>query len=227
LNLGGIKRKLLTVGEHETFSQIEKIVELAEKANSVTAQMLEKFRDSSSMQEENQQIKVLEKEGDEASFKIRQDLLEGAVSPNILDNLRETVELADTMLDDYYQISRELMRARNTDPTGSLGEELTEFDSRFSNMLEVNGKAMGVLRRLLSASSIDEIIQLRTQIEEFEERGDDVKDGGFDKLYGLASRINYLQFIHYSELLHKFDDILDGCEDISDLVLSIVASISK
>jgi uncharacterized protein Yka (UPF0111/DUF47 family) len=50
---------------------------------------------------------------------------------------------------------------------------------------------------------------------------------GFDKLYTKASRLHFLQFYHYSELLHKSDDVLDGCEDLSDLIVSIVTSILK
>ena len=77
----------------------------------------------------------------------------------------------------------------------------------------------------LLASDMSEILQLRREIEELEGQGDEIKDKGFDVLYHEAPHIHYLQFYHYSELLHKFDDILDGCEDLSDLVLSVITSI--
>jgi uncharacterized protein len=227
LNFGIIKKKLLTVGERDTFLQIEKIIGLAIKANTVTARMVNKCHSSDSLLEESQQIRLLEKEGDETSFKIREDIVEGAISPNILDNLLECVELADTVLDNHYYISRELNRMKTATSDASLSPQLLEFDSVFAKMLGIAGEAMVVLQKLLTESNIDRIVELRRQIESLEEQGDDVKDGGFDKLYNLAQRINYLQFVHYSELLHKLDDILDGCEDISDLILSIVASISK
>ena len=70
-------------------------------------------------------------------------------------------------------------------------------------------------------------MQLRKEIETLEEQGDDVKDMGFDRLYRITPTLQYLQFSHYSELLHKCDDVLDTCEDFSDLIVSIVTSITK
>ena len=39
--------------------------------------------------------------------------------------------------------------------------------------------------------------------------------------------MHFLHFYHYSEMLHKSDDILDTCEDFSDIIVSIVTSILK
>jgi uncharacterized protein Yka (UPF0111/DUF47 family) len=83
------------------------------------------------------------------------------------------------------------------------------------------------VKRLLATSSLTEMIEVRKQIEALEEQGDDLKDAGFDKLYANAPEMYYLQFFHYSELLHKLDDILDACEDLSDTIVSIVNSILK
>ncbi len=79
----------------------------------------------------------------------------------------------------------------------------------------------------MKSSNIQEILELRKEIEELEEEGDEIKDAGFDNLYGLAPKLHYLQFYHYSELLHKCDDLLDSCEDFSDLLVSAVTSILK
>ena len=72
-----------------------------------------------------------------------------------------------------------------------------------------------------------EILELRKEIETLEEQGDDVKDAGFDSLYAIAPKLHYLEFHHYSELLHKCDDLLDSCEDFADLIVSVVTSILK
>jgi uncharacterized protein Yka (UPF0111/DUF47 family) len=74
---------------------------------------------------------------------------------------------------------------------------------------------------------MSKILQTRKEIEDIEERGDDIKDQGFDRLYSIASKLNFLEFYHYQELLHKCDDILDSCEDFSDLIVSVVTSILK
>jgi len=102
-----------------------------------------------------------------------------------------------------------------------------EWIAIFMNMLHLADKALVKVQKILSVSDLSEILQLRKEIEALEQQGDEIKDRGFDVLYHEAPRMHYLQFNHYSELLHKFDDILDGCEDLSDLVLSIITSILK
>ena len=88
-------------------------------------------------------------------------------------------------------------------------------------------KALVKVKQALLVSDLNDILQLRKEIEALEQQGDEIKDRGFDVLYHEAPHMHYLQFYHYSELLHKFDDILDGCEDLSDLVLSVITSILK
>ena len=68
---------------------------------------------------------------------------------------------------------------------------------------------------------------MRKEIESIEEQGDDIKDQGFDRLYSITPKLHYLEFHHYQELLHKCDDILDSCEDFSDLIVSVVTAILK
>ena len=103
----------------------------------------------------------------------------------------------------------------------------SEWIPLFEKMLTLAGKAILNVQKLLAASSLTEMVEIRKEIETLEEQGDDIKDGGFDKLYAQAPKLHYIQFFHYSELLHKIDDILDACEDLSDLIVSIVNSILK
>jgi uncharacterized protein Yka (UPF0111/DUF47 family) len=102
-----------------------------------------------------------------------------------------------------------------------------DWDSVYEIILALAEKSQLKLKQALSSSNITEILELRKEIEALEEQGDDVKDSGFDRLYALTSNMHYLQFYHYSELLHKCDDILDSCEDFSDLIVSVVTSILK
>ena len=68
---------------------------------------------------------------------------------------------------------------------------------------------------------------LNKEIESIEEEGDDIKDSAFDKLYHFAPELQFLQFFHYSEMLHKCDDLLDNSEDLADIIVSIITSILK
>ena len=94
-------------------------------------------------------------------------------------------------------------------------------------MLDLANVALSKLEKLLSASDVREILEMRKEIEDLEEKGDTIKDTAFDKLYATSPRLNYLQFYHYSEVLHLCDDILDASEDFSDSIVSVVTSILK
>ena len=101
------------------------------------------------------------------------------------------------------------------------------FQSQLNEPLDLSEDAMKALKRLLSTSSIEDMQSIRLEIEAIEEKGDNVKDACFDKLYFMAPEMHYLQFMHITELVHKLDDILDSCEDISDMILAVSTSISK
>ena len=103
----------------------------------------------------------------------------------------------------------------------------TEWAKFYQDMLSLADQSLLKLRQMLSTGSVSGILQLRKDIEYLEEQGDDIKDTGFDKLYHIANRLHFLQFYHYSEMLHKCDDILDNSEDLADTIVSTVTSILK
>jgi hypothetical protein len=226
LILGNIKRGLV-VGEKNIFHELSEILDLAVEANVIMTQMLLEGYEGKPLSEAMQAIRLLEKKSDDTAFKVSEDITSGAVSPNVLDDLLESVQLADTILDTYYNLSRELNRMAKAEFAGEEVNYKTGWAPIFEKMLSLAGKAIIEVKRLLATSSLTEMIEVRKQIEALEEQGDDVKDAGFDKLYTNATEMHYLQFFHYSELLHKLDDILDACEDLSDTIVSIVNSILK
>ena len=168
----------------------------------------------------------LEKKSDDIAFKISEDITSGAISPNIIDDLLKSVQVADDIVDLYYYLSRELDRMAKV---YSAGFEMKRpgWDSVYVNILALAETSLLKLKQALSSSNVTEILELRKEIEALEEQGDELKDGGFDRLYNMTPNLHYLQFFHYSELLHKCDDVLDSCEDLSDLIVSVVTSILK
>ena len=167
----------------------------------------------------------MEKKSDEIAFKISEDITSGAISPNIIDNLLNCVQTADDIIDTYYYISRELNRMARAYSVGF--QEHADWDSVYENMLALAEKSLLSLKQALSSSDISEILRIRKEVEDIEEHGDDIKDQGFDRLYSIAPKLHFLEFYHFQELLHKCDDILDSCEDFSDLIVSVVTSILK
>jgi hypothetical protein len=220
-------RSIFVVGEKNMFGELAQIIAIAEEANAVLSETLSEDQNEVMLDKGMQAIRLLEKKSDNIAFKVSEDITTGAVSPNILDNLLESVHIADDIVDIYYYQSRELLRMYKAKFPYSEALEEKEWFSLFKGMLDLADKAFSKVKQILSISDLTRMLELRKEIEALEEQGDEIKDKGLDLLYYQAPDMHYLQFYHYGELLHKFDDILDSCEDLSDLLVSIITSILK
>ena len=220
-------KRALVIGEENIFGELSQIITIASEANTKLNGMLSDCKNEQCLDEGMQAIKILENQSDQVAFKVGEDITTGAVSPNILENLLECVHVADDIVDTYYYQAREMSRMYKAKFPYSEDLQDAEWIATFKSMLELAEKALAKVHRILLNSDMSEILNLRREIEALEQQGDEIKDKGFDVLYHEAPHMHYLQFTHYSELLHKFDDILDGCEDLSDLVLSVITSILK
>lgn len=220
-------RYTLVVGEKNIFRKLSQIVALATEANSILKGMLSDCKNGECLDSGMQKIRILENKSDEIAFEVNEDITTGAVSPNAMEHLLECVRVADDIVDAYYYQSRELCRMHQARFPYAEEVQDVEWISVFESLLELADKALCKVMEILSIADLNKILQLRREIETLERKGDDIKDKGFDTLYREAPNMHFLQFYHYSELLHKFDDILDCCEDLSDLVLSIITSILK
>jgi len=231
LNLNRLKG-LLVIGERKSFREIIEMVEIARKSNAIMIVMMSELK-LGDLVLKMQDLKALEKKSDEIAFMIKGHITKGAINPTVIDNLLNCVEVADSLVDDYYIASRELWRMANVEFDNNLlvrlpnSNRVPELDTALVKMLEKADSVFAILKRLLEAADSKEIMKLRHDIELGEEESDNVKDNAFDRLYSLAPTMHYLRFSHYSELLHRFDDILDGCEDLADLVVSVMVSISS
>jgi uncharacterized protein Yka (UPF0111/DUF47 family) len=214
------------VGEKNIFSQLTQIFSIAIEANTILTNMFKMGYKEKELTIAMHAMQVLEKKSDEIAFKTSEDITGGAISPNIIDNLLNCVQTADDIIDTYYYISRELNRMARAYSVG-FQEHYADWDSVYENMLTLAEKSLLSLKQAMSSSDISEILRMRKEVEDTEEQGDDIKDQGFDRLYRIAPKLHFLEFYHYQELLHKCDDILDSCEDFSDLIVSVVTSILK
>jgi uncharacterized protein Yka (UPF0111/DUF47 family) len=219
-------RGILVVGEKNIFIELIQIINIGIEANTLVSSMYSLDFKGKDVTEAMHTMQSLEKKSDEIAFKISEDITSGAISPNIIDDLLKSVQVADDIVDLYYYLSREIERMAKV---YAVGFELKRpgWDSVYVNILALAEKSLLNLKQALSSSSVTEILGLRKEIEALEQQGDDIKDVGFDRLYNMTPNLHYLQFYHYSELLHKCDDVLDSCEDLSDLIVSVVTSILK
>jgi hypothetical protein len=216
----------LVVGEKNIFGELTQIVAIAAEANTLVLNMFKMDYREKELIEAMYTVQSLEKKSDDVAFKISENVTSGAISPNIIDNLLECVQTADDIVDLYLYLSRELDRMAKAYSAG-FDTHRADKDSVYENLLALAEKSLSKLKQALTSSKVSEILELRKEIEALEEDGDDIKNTGFDRLYTMAPKLHYLEFNHYSELLHKCDDILDACEDLSDLIVSVVTSILK
>lgn len=218
-------KRFLIVGEKGVFRGMSEIIGLAKKANEIIAGIVKDDYMVKPFKEEIQTVSAIEKESDDLAFRISEEITGGAISPNIIDELLESVQHADNIVDDYHNLGRELGRMSCVILDNCQIDH--EWNDLFSSMLDLADGALSKLQKLLTASDIKEILEMRKEIEDLEEKGDSIKDAGFDKLYATSPKLNYLQFYHYSEVLHLCDDILDAAEDFSDSIVSVVTSMLK
>jgi uncharacterized protein Yka (UPF0111/DUF47 family) len=218
---------ILVLGERNIFGELSQVVSVAAQANTILKSMFNNSGDKQVLTKQMHDIRDLEKKSDEIAFRLSEDITAGAISPNLIDNLIESTHLADNIVDTIFYLSRELSRIAKANTSDVLVHKEAEWAEVYTQMLSLSNQTLSKLQQMLSANNVPQILQLRKEIETLEEQGDDIKDAGFDKLYSVASGLHFLQFYHFSEMLHKTDDILDGCEDLSDVIVSIVTSILK
>ena len=218
---------IFVIGEKDVFKDVSKIVTVACEANVILKDMLKEDYGELALAKEMEAVRTLEKKSDKIAFEISEEVTSGAISPNIIDSLLDCVSKADDIVDLYYYISREMTRMSKSHSLDLKAHQEAVWKTIYDSIFTLAEASLKKLEKMLSASSELEMMRLRREIEDLEEQGDEIKDDGFDKLYSLSPKITYLQFYHYSELLHKCDDILDSCEDLSQLVVSIVTSILK
>jgi len=218
---------ILVLGERNVFGELNQIISIGSQANAILKVMFKDCCNKQALTANMHDVRALEKQSDEIAFKLNEDITSGAISPNLIDDLIESTHLADNIVDTIFYLSRELSRMSKANITDLQVHEEVEWAGVYLRLLDLVDQSLPKLKLMLSTGNISQILELRKEIETIEETGDDIKDAGFDKLYSMASDLHFLQFYHYSEMLHKSDDILDTCEDLSDVLVSIVTSILK
>jgi len=216
-----MKIRFLVAGEEGIFERLKALADMArEETPLAIALFQERLADRSVLQG----MKALEKQSDELTFRLSEDIMEGAINPAVLRDLLHVTDLMDRIFDDYYFLAREVNR---TVISGIALPMLDKMTKLFIGMVSLADKQLEALGKLLEANSMDEVKSYRKEIEKLEEDGDELKDSGFDDMYENRKLFDYFSFQHYTEVLTKMDDIQDGVEDMSDLILAIANTISR
>ena len=216
-----MKIRFLVAGEKGVF---ERLKAMADKAREETPLAVRLFQERLADMGVLEGMRALEKQSDELTFKLSEDIMNGAINPAVLRDLLHVTDLMDGVFDDYYFVAREVNRTVASEIELPMLDKMTEI---FVSMVGLADKQLEAFGKLLEADGMDEVRSLRKDIEKLEEEGDELKDSGFDQMYENRKLFDYLSFQHYTEVLRKLDDVQDGVEDMSDLVLAIANTISR
>ena len=223
----GFLRRLLVLGERQALQDLKAYTDLAQKATDILSSQL--LQPSTEQEESVGKIRAIEKQGDDLTMSLKSDITQGAINSTLLGHLLNLVETCDDILDKTLYLSREVYRMShflhlNPELAGYVKDEAY---TKFSRMLDYNKKALTNLQNMLNANDLEHLKTERKAIESLEEVVDDIKDDLIDQVYVDAKGLHYLVFTHVMNTVHRIDDLLDDCEDASDLVMTISNSVNR
>jgi len=207
----GILERILEGSEERIILKFNKIVDIGLDASKALEKVIEKS-------DKIDRIRSLEKNSDNVAFEIANEITSGGIAPNLIDTLLELVDKEDNIIDSMYNLAREFHRykIRNKRLDKYIRGKLIEMN-------ELASEALKIMKKMQKSEKLEEIRHYRREIESLEEKGDDIKDGLFDLAY--SNILDFKSFYHIIELAHQADDVLDNCEDSSDIFFTIMSSI--
>ncbi len=219
-------KKLLVVGEKNLLSRLSDYPKMGIESSKNLIEMLS--AQDKNIELYNQTIRSIEKKGDELDIDFRHEVTSGAISSSLMDNILALIEKCDDILDKTYFVSREINRFKlNYIVKDREKDIITKTNVSFIQILNENIDALEYVYSILNENDLAKMRQDRRNIEKIEEDVDELKDGVIDYTYKMSENMSYLVFEHLNTLAHKLDDLLDDCEDISDLVFTIMLSVTS
>ncbi|MEM0155460.1 MAG: DUF47 family protein [Thermoplasmataceae archaeon] len=221
----GFLKKIMVVGEKHILGEMTEYINMGLDATSLLDEMLEAPPER--MVEINEKIRLLERKADDYGMKLTHEITSGAISSNLMDNLLKLTDTCDDILDKSHYLGREIKRMNIDYKNARSTAIVTTSYKTFRIMIQKNREALKSLSVMLSNSNMESLKSERKKIEVLEEAVDELKDNLIDEIYRNADKLHFLVYDHLMSLVHKIDDMVDDCEDISDMLLNIILSVSK
>lgn len=198
-------------GESRVIGMSRKIIEYAIEANMLLEKMI-------AGEDNVTKIKIIERSADKEVFMITNSIVGGAIAPNIIDDMLLFINKEDDIIDNIFNLSRELKRYRcKKRRMASIIKKSMEESAK------LNDRSLSLLLKMHKTDLVWKINKLMLDIESIEEDGDVIKDSMFSLAY--KTDMNFKDFYHMMEVGHIADDILDSCRDSSNMLMSIMSSI--
>ncbi len=226
---GIVKRvkKFFLPGEREAFVRIGELAGLGEEALGFLVKMLSGPRNGlADISFCTERISALEKDGDALTQSLEETFGRGAISASLTNEFDRLVDAVDSILDRAHSLSRQLRRVTRH-PLREAKEVDEKIRSGQAELVQIGVRQLRMFRELLdmAGKDIDRSLLIAREIEKMEETGDDVKDGMLDEIYGSWEKLDFASFNNYIQTTIEADDILDLCEDASDLVVTVMKSL--
>lgn len=226
-------KEFFVPGEREAFVRIQALAGLGEEALQLLVKILSTPVNGNGhgshlkdIEGYTERVNVLEKEGDKITQSLEEMLGRGSITASIDYDFGRLADNVDSILDRAHGLSRQLRRV-----TRKPLREAKEFDTAIRmeliSLIEIGLTQLRTFKRLLQIAGTDrtQAIELAREIEGMEEQGDDVKDAMLDEIYGSWEKLDFASFHNYLVTTTEADDILDLCEDASDLVIAIMKAL--
>ena len=198
--------------EHDVFDRSKAIIDHAANANKILVEIISGSTDIAAIHD-------IEHKSDKEVFEIANSITAGAIAPNLIDDMTQFVTREDDIVDTIFNLSRAIVRYRKTK------KDMDNFTkTTLLAMTELTNSSLVLLYEMHKADTLNRANTLRTKIKLIEKQGDELKDALLDYAYHQTG-IDFKTFYYVQDVAYLSDDILDSCEDASDMIVSIMRSI--
>lgn len=220
-------RKLLVPGEQRLLGDLDGMLRMSDESlGLLIALFSSRIVSTDLIVSKTSKITELEKKSDLIVTEIEKNVATGAISPSLIDDFLRLSERVDGILDIAHSMSREVSRVykyRKDEPTVIEKRIYAEVPK----LLELGVLAVrSLLEMIVAAKTTPREMSIYTErIESLEEQADDLKDSMLDEIFASAGDVPYYVYNHLVRLTVEGDDVLDRCEDASDIIAILIAAL--
>ncbi len=173
-------------------------------------------------------IEKIEKEGDELSSQIINNILDGAIVVNLQNYLITLTDILDDILDTIHFLAGETLRKRYFIKLRN--KKVEEIEGNIGDYIIHSKKSIVFLKKLSETVISGEWTEIRKTvvlIERNEEEGDDIKHLLIDEIYKRWEEIKDPYFSHLIHFIYEIDKLEDLAEDASGMILMAIQHIKS
>ncbi len=220
-------RRFLIPGERVLLEDLGNLLDMGQESLELLVQIFQEGPpEASLLSSRTSKITDLEKKGDVIVTKIEKDVATGAISPSLIDDFLRLSERIDGILDIAHSISREVNRVQKyrKDKPNLIEKRIY---SEIPSLVELGVSAVQELQKIIIVATTNSrsLSNYADKIETLEEQADDLKDAMLDEIFASADQLPYYIYEHLVRLTIQVDDLLDRCEDASDLITIVVGAL--